>query len=525
MESFRNHLRENQIIVPSFSQYNGFAGLQDYGIVGKKIKNNVLKIWKDIFMSNGKIHEIDTPAITKRIVLEKSGHVKRFTDPVVTDRNNVEYRADHLVEKWAKDEGKNIDTDGMNNEDLLKHIKDEKLIDQDEEKIVIRDVVLMCKTDNGNFLRPELAQGMFTNFESVYKFVKTLPFGLAQIGKSYRKEISPAPFSRLIEFTQAEIEWFFDHDGSSKKAFNVPNTILPILSRDMSPYEHKMINVNDVMTCNMAYFLVKIYEFIGKIGIHKDMVRFRQHKLNEMAHYANDCWDLEVLVDDKWLECVGCADRGCYDLKVHNVNLNRKLSKPIITKTKKVIPVKKNIGSIFGKDTLNVIELLENSSIDDIPSDYNGASINDNMYKIEEIMTKTLHEKFVPYVIEPSFGIDRLIYATLYHNFQSRQDKRRKILILPSEIAPSRFAVFPLLTNNEEIIKYTQKIEMMIKKKKLNNCYIDYTSTSIGKKYVRADEIGVSFCFTVDHQTLKDDTVTCRDLLTMKQHRIAISEL
>lgn len=521
MEKFRVHLKTNHIIYPTPGNP---AGFQDYGIIGSKIKKKVLDVWHKVMMDEN-IHEISTPIVTDRSVLERSGHVTKFTDPIVTDKDDIKHRADHLIEDYISKNANHIamesglsDVASMTLQNMEDFIKKHKLVDIASDKVKVTESVLMCGTDNGNFLRPELAQGIFLNFKQGYDFCKKLPFGLKQVGRSYRKEISPKPFTRLVEFTQAEIEWFYDPETSSNL---VSEDITPnMLPRDKEPYVAERMNINKVITNDMAFFLTKAWNFAKEIGIPEESMRLRQHLSNEMAHYARDCWDLEILINGKWLECMGCADRGDYDLKTHGICLN-KFVKNSMNTIKSVVPNKKIIGPIFGPDTNTVCDILRKSSPDKIPGNAIGKNITSDMYTIDELAMANVAEPMIPCVIEPSFGIDRLIYAMLFLNFKKRDDTKY-YMTLPSKTAPYTGAVLPLLTNNKELIDITKKIRSNFG---FDVLYTDLSSATIGKKYVRIDELGIPIALTVDHQTIIDRTVTMRHNESMQQVRINIDDI
>jgi len=314
------------------------------------------------------------------------------------------------------------------------------------------------------------------------------------------------------------------------------------------------ISINDATSLHlidnklMAYFLAKIYLFAKKIGLSDDKIRFRQHQQNEMAHYAIQCWDLECLVGGSWLECVGCADRGCYDLTSHSMinskqplNSKRKLAESkIVTNTtiKPIIPtISKEISydsKLLSKirtyfinldyDSASILaEKINNNDsfecmIDNIPIQFKNTK---NCFNIDKKEILQQYENFIPNVIEPSFGVDRLIYAVLDQNIWQREsdnkksDNKRTVLSLPNKLNIYDAAVFPL-HKKEEMINVANEIRSCLFKNKFK-CWTDDSSTAIGKKYVRCDEIGVKYVVTVDPGTLKTGMVTIRNRYTMDQ--------
>ncbi len=562
-------LNKNQFIVPSFSEYGGFSGFHDYGILGTKLKNNFLREWRDMFLHNENIDEIETPIVMPYEILKTSGHVDRFTDYVVTDKNGEVYRADHLVKDYFKNNGMNdlVDkVDSYSASQLEFQINKYKMLELSADndgnpiplKVMAKNLMFatdaICKNDNNvDFLRPELAQGIFVNFNLFKQFYKKEPpFGIAQIGKSYRMEISPKTFTRMREFTQAEIEYFCDpNDKTHSKFDEIKDCKIPILSSSMQQNNKRLTiyrvdeaTVNGIINSQlMAYFMVRVYQFAIKMNLKENKVRFRQHLPNEMAHYANQCWDLECLVNDDWLECVGIADRGSYDLEAHskysNLVARRKLDNPISINRLTIDLDKRLVGQKYksvAKDIFEYFDSIDQNKMAKIKEtlereDFMNISINDLNYTITKDMVKFENKKitmeyedYYPHVIEPSFGIDRLIYAIIDHNYYEREeDNRRLVISLPECLAPYDIAVFAL-HNKENMNNLTNKIKEELKRKKYK-VYVDNSSVAIGKKYVRIDEIGIKYAITIDPGSLIDNMVTIRDRDSMKQIRVPIDKL
>lgn len=585
----KTYLLENQLIVPSYQHYGGFSGFQDYGINGFPLKNKLMNTWRNFFLGTD-IHEVEIPTIMPNAVLKASGHVDRFTDYVVYDKNKVCYRADHLAKKFFND-NKMTDlanqVDAWDQDTLELYINKYAMVETDngtEIKVQKKNLMIEVPSNTLNpdavtdFLRPELAQGIFVNFKTYQSYFQSEDspfeqFGIAQIGKSYRKEISPQSFTRLREFTQAEIEYFVDPVNKSHPDFDsYKYTVIPILTQDMqesgsdTPLNMAVglaVEKNLISHKLMAYFLAKIYLFAKKIGLKDGLIRFRQHQKNEMAHYAIQCWDLECKVNGSWLECVGCADRGSYDLTAHSqgklaLNAKRMLSEPIVTTNIFIKPLISKMGSyvkIFNdikvyfrdldqttaKTLADKLQAGENICVNIKRSNFaqdacatdtcttnNGFCIfESSMFDIEEKTSARLYEMFVPNVIEPSFGIDRLIYAILEQNVWQRdiKEKRKKngvdvdevrlVLSLPNDLVLYDVAVFSL-HKKQDMFKMADSIRTVLIKNGLK-CYTDDSGTSIGKKYVRCDEIGVKYVVTVDPGSLKTGLVTIRNRDTMEQ--------
>merc|ERR1711970_567830 len=331
------------------------------------------------------------------------------------------------------------------------------------------------------FLRPETAQGMFVNFKRLLEFKKgKLPFAAAQIGNAFRNEISPrSGLIRVREFTMAEIEHFCDPDDKKHPKFNrVADTEMSLYSANnqMSGKPCEMVKIGDAVASGMVanetlgYFLARIYGFLIKIGVDKDRLRFRQHMGNEMAHYACDCWDAEMLTSYGWIECVGCADRSAFDLTQHTKATGVKLCaekllpNPVTKSVTQIVPNKGPIGKAFKKDAKQIIDMLAKLSVDDIEkieSDLKNGEAKLSMETSEVKLTadmlaikrfeKTEHvEEIIPSVIEPSFGIGRVMYAIFEHNFRVREgDEQRTYFSLPPVIAPLKCAILPLSNNTD----------------------------------------------------------------------------
>lgn len=597
----KTYLQENQIIIPSYQLYGGSTGYQDYGIIGTQIKNKLLNIWRNFFLGD-EIHEVELPSIMPHAVLKASGHVDRFTDYVVYDAFGMCHRADHFAKKWFDDHNHpNLSNmvDSWTQETLQYNMNkylmmnainakkwfiDHNMIKLSDEVeswsrerleyeiaqygipdpvIVVQKKNLMIEVPSNtlkqdalpDFLRPELAQGIFVNFKAYQNYLQNetadfRPFGIAQIGKSYRKEISPQPLVRMREFTQAEIEYFVDPTKKTHPDINrYSNLIIPLLTDIMQEAginEYILISVNDAIQQKlishnlMAYFLAKIYLFAMKIGLKKDLVRFRQHQTNEMSHYASQCWDLECKVGGSWLECIGCADRGCYDLTAHTnpkqpLNAKRKLDAPITSTEIIIKPNTSSLAKIHGKMTNNIKTYFENldkeeailiaamiKSQDKFTTnlfcmvDNKQIEFDSAMFTIEEKKVSIMQEYFIPNVIEPSFGIDRLMCAILDQNIWQRPtDIDRTVLSLPVELTVYDIAVFPL-HKKDAMINLANEIRTNLIDQGLK-CYCDDSSTAIGKRYVRCDEIGVRYVITIDPGSLKTGVVTIRYRDTMEQ--------
>ncbi|HIH87053.1 MAG TPA: glycine--tRNA ligase [Methanosarcinales archaeon] len=554
----------------SFEIYGGTAGFYDYGPLGAMLKRRIENIWRDIYVINEGYYEIEVPTIGIEDVFVASGHVGGFSDPLTEcGKCHESFRADHLVEDFAS----NPDT--LTRDELSIIIKENNIRCPDcgGELGGVYEFNLMFSTSIGpgskriGYLRPETAQGMFVDFPRLLRFYREkLPFGVTQIGKAYRNEISPRQgIIRLREFTQAEAEIFVDpRDKSHPRFDSIRDYTLSLYSdhNQSSGQDQVGMSLGNAVDQGiiahqfLAYALAMTHQFLMRVGVSPERLRFRQHMKDEMAHYAIDCWDAEILSDRfGWVEIVGIADRTDYDLNAHSRVSKTDLSvyveydEPRIVEKVAVKPDMGKIGPAFkGKakavmdalKSLDAVNLSNPSSNKMISIQVDGEQVDipPDMYKVQQV-TETIHgENIVPHVIEPSFGIDRIIYAVLEHAFREEEvqgedemrgkddvkgeDEGRIVLGLKSEVAPVQAAVLPLLTR-KELIGPARDIESALKKKGVMVAYDD--SGTIGRRYRRNDEIGTPYSITVDYDTLEDGTVTIRDRDSMKQVRSPIDTI
>ncbi|HOE63076.1 MAG TPA: glycine--tRNA ligase [Candidatus Sumerlaeota bacterium] len=480
METLVSLCKRRGIIFPGSDLYSGLGGTFDYGPIGVELKNNVKKAWwRSVVYERNDIEGLDAAILMHPRTWVASGHVEGFTDPLVDCKVcKKRFRADHVEEKdffafkiFIQGEGDTWDETGQiiyaeskkAAKALLqtcsaslpsgKNVRVEQAEGQPfhgkrcpecgGELTEPRNFNLMFKTFVGPveedaatvYLRPETAQGIFVNFPAIMDTMRRkLPFGIAQIGKSFRNEITPRNFIfRTREFEQMEIEFFCK-----------PGT-------DVEWYE---------------YWVNERYNWYRRFGIRAENLRLRPHEKTELAHYARACKDVEYKFPIGWSELEGIANRGNFDLTQHQ--------------------------TFSGKDLT---------------------------YFDEES-----RERYIPYVIEPSGGVDRTTLAFLADAYREEtvRDRQRVVLALHPFLAPVKAAVFPLLANRPEIVETARKIAMDLKKE----FYTVYDDTAaIGKLYRRQDEIGTPFCITVDVETLADQAVTIRDRDSMEQERIAIDKV
>jgi glycyl-tRNA synthetase len=539
-------LKRRGVILPAFEIHGGAAGLYDFGPVGGRLRNRVNQTWIDHWLSLGNIVEISCPTVTPYAVLEASGHVGEFSDFLTECKACGEAsRADHLVE------------DLHSNPDSLPKEKLEELLQSSNPPcpscgecgwgaVEAQNLMFNTKIGTGSsgrqgFLRPETAQGMFTSFSSIYRhFRERLPFGAVQTGKGYRNEISPRQgMIRLREFNMAELEYFIDpevapiHDFS---AWTQPVTLIADGGKESMNTIGEAVEKGIIRHPTVGYFMGWTMDFLHKVGINPDGLRFRQHESDEMAHYAEDCWDAEILGSYGWVECVGIAHRGCYDLESHEKATGQRLRAWRTFQEPKSVEIDgwtidgAKAGPAFralaGK-VKEAIEGLDSTASFPLTLNIDGTDVEvlDEHVKRRQFTDNQTGEWFIPHVVEPAFGIDRIIWHLLDHCYEEtdKGGENYSYLRLPSSVAPVDVCVLPLY-EKDGMGELAATIHRDLCSKPGIVSIFD-ASGSIGRRYARADEIGVPWCITVDHDSLKDGTVTLRSRDDGSQSRVGISDL
>jgi len=418
METIVSLCKRRGFVFPSSEIYGGLASCWDYGPFGVELKRNIKDAWwKTIVQERDDVTGLDTSILMHPRVWTASGHVDSFADSM------VECKSCHL--RWRAEE-----------------LRDEKCPKCGGKLTKPRMFNLMFKTFMGPvedeastiYLRPETAQGMFVNFENVVAISrKKLPLGIAQIGKSFRNEITPGNFVfRTREFEHMEMEYFVK-PGDDKHWFD--------------------------------YWVKERFNWYIGLGIKKENLRLRQHGKEELAHYAKDCYDIEYLFPMGWAELEGIANRGNYDLTQH--------------------------AKFSGKD----LSYYDNES----------------------------GQRYIPYIIEPSAGVERSFLAFLIDSYREEvvEGEKRVVLSLHPSLAPIKVAVLPL-SRNEKLTPLAKEIYGQLRSSFMT--YYDDTQ-SIGRRYRRQDETGTLFCVTIDFESLEDHQVTIRDRDSLAQIRVPIEKL
>ena len=414
--------------------YGGLQGLYDYGPLGVELKNNLKQAWwRDIVFDRDDVEGLDAAILTKPSVLKFSGHEDTFSDPMVDCKScNQRFRADQVPD----------------------HCKKEDLTEPRQFNLMFKTAVGPIEDkDSFAYLRPETAQNIFTNFKNVVDSTsRKVPFGIAQIGKAFRNEITPRNFVfRVREFEQMELEFF----------------VAPGTDDD---WHKKWVDTR--------------LKWWDEQGVGKENIELYNVPPNELAHYSKATVDIMYKFPHGLEELEGIANRTDFDLGSHSKN-------------QKDLDIHSNV--------------LENNE-------------SNSRLALQDIETK---KWFVPYVIEPSAGVDRGVLAVLNEAYRVEElegGKTRTVLKLKPHLSPIKAAVIPLKKNNKQLVEIASKIKKTLQGLRLGRVLLE-NSGNIGKSYRRHDEIGTPLCITVDFETLDDDSVTIRDRDTMQQERIAISEL
>ena len=443
MDKIVNLCKARGFVFPGSEIYGGLANSWDYGPIGSELKKNIKELWWKRFVHENEYNVgIDAAIIMNPRVWQASGHLTNFSDPLIDCKScKQRFRADNLIEEFSKG---TISAEGMSREDMEKYIQENKVKCPNcghSNFTGLRNFNLMFKTfmgvtedaKNEVYLRPETAQAMFVDYKNVVRTQRPkMPFGIAQMGRSFRNEITPGNFIfRTREFEQMELEFFCK-----------PGT-------DLEWFE---------------YYKNQMRTWLYDLGIKKENLRERNHSKEELSFYSKATCDFEFLFPFGWGELWGIADRTDYDLTQHQ------------------------------------------------------KASGENMEYIDPVT----NEKYIPYVVEPALGVDRMFLSILCNAYSEEtvgENDTRVVLHLIPALAPYKVAVLPLSKKLSDKAR-----EVYRKLSKSFNCDYDEAG-SIGKRYRREDEIGTPYCVTIDFDTLEDDTVTIRDRDTMEQIRLSIPEI
>ncbi len=535
----------------SFEIYGGLSGFLDLGPLGVGLKRQIEDTWREFFLRRHGFVEVSTPIITPHKVLEASGHVENFKDPM-TECSNCKrrFRADQLVK-----EATGLETEGMSLEQLGALLKEKqvKCPECGGELGPPQYFMTMFKTSIGPYGedpaygRPEAAQGIFVNFRRIFETMRErFPLGIAQVGTVLRNEISPrqGPL-RLREFTIMDFELFFDPEAPDcpylDEVASEELSIVTIEARKKGTEDATKIKVGEAVKRRVikapwaAYFMALSKRFLNQLGVKGQHQRFFEKLPAERAHYSTQTFDHEVQLDRwGWTEVAGFAYRTDYDLRKHmeatgeDLRVFKPYPTPQLRSVKEIRPNHQNIRKIFQEETGRVAGLISKDDPERLARAKNsGQSVRIEKYTVPpdcyDVVEKEVKEtgtRFLPHVIEPSFGVERLLYTTLEYNLSMKED--RLILGLPFNLAPIQASVLPLVNKDGLQKRAVEVYEALV----ADGLRVEYDeSGSIGRRYARSDEAGVPLGITVDYDTLKDDTVTVRDRDSWSQTRTSIGAL
>jgi glycyl-tRNA synthetase len=534
----------------SFEIYGGMGGFIDLGPLGTKLKHRLEDSWRDFFVKGGGIYEISTPIINPKIVFQASGHLDSFKDPMVEcQRCGRKYRADHLLEEAA---GAKFEAMGLEAIDAEIEARNLACPECGGRLSKSRYFLTMFETTIGpyseaiGYARPETAQGIFIDFKRLYEIARgKLPFGVAQIGRALRNEISPrqGPI-RLREFTLMEIEFFFDPEEGCGALEEVEDEMLRLVPASLrekgieEPIEKSVgeaVREGIIINGWLGFFMAKSKEFMRGLGIPEDRQKFHEKLPGERAHYSAQTFDHEVLLEDwGWVEIAGHAYRTDYDLSRHSAFSGQELrafkayEKPRVERVLKIVPNEARIREEFGEKHKAILEALMGARPEDVKGSIEakgyfealGERIGPEHVSFRTVEVKETGRRFIPHVVEPSFGLERIMYAVLEYSYSKKGD--RIVLRLPRRIAPIQAVVLPLV-NRGDLEAKAKSIWRALLEAGLDAEYDD--SGSIGRRYARADEIGVPIAITVDQRSLIDDTVTLRERDSWRQIRVRADEV
>ncbi len=538
----------------SYEIYGGVGGFITYGPLGAKLKQNIEAKLRELFVTKLGILEIESSVITPGKVFEASGHVNHFKEPMVEcGECHKRFRADHLLEEYAKKSC--VEIEKMSLPEIREALEAHGITCPEcgcsfkppQQFLTMFQTTIGPYSNARGYGRPEAAQGIFVEFNRLYAMAREkLPFGVIQIGHALRNEISPRQgLIRLREFTIADLEFFFDPEEPNCCLLKeVESEILRIyLAPERKACSEKIVEVTVkeavakqiIRSEWQAFFMAIAKRLLNEIGVPAENQRFIEKLPWEKAHYATQCFDQEVYVDRwGWIEVSGHAYRTDYDLECHikasgaDLRVYKEYPEPIEQEKLIVNPMKAKLGPTFKGEAKKVAELLSKAPAEEVAESLkrDGCYMAGN-YSILPEHVDVKHEKitirgkrFIPHVVEPSFGSDRLFYVALEYAYRVKDN--RVIMSFPRNIAPIQLGVYALVSK-DGITEIAREIQQQL----LNEGFtaeLDETG-SIGRRYARADEAGVPLGITVDYDTLKDKTVTIRDRDSWQQVRTSIKSL
>jgi len=538
----------------SYEMYGGVSGFATYGPLGARLKQNIENKLRELFVNKLGILEIESPIIAPSKVFKASGHIDHFKEAMVEClKCKKRFRADHLLQEFAKIG--EAEAEKMSLKELKAVIEKHRIHCPEcggsfsEPKLFLTMFkTTICPYSNAvGYGRPEAAQGIFVEFKRLYEMAREkLPFGVLQMGHALRNEISPRQgLIRLREFTIIDLEFFFDPEEPNCFLLkDVENEKLRLLLAETKLRgSEKITEVTMKEALKKGYiqaewqavFMALAKKLLIDMGVPAEKQRFIEKLPWERAHYSLQSFDQEVYVDRwGWVEVSGHAYRTDYDLKQHmefsgeDMRIYKEYEKPIEKERLFVKPIMSKLGPAFKTQAAKVAEMLSKANPEEVE-----ASIKKNNYfllgkhkilpeHIEFSRQKVVErgKRFIPYVVEPSFGSDRLVYVALEYAYRVKDE--RAMLSFPRDIAPIQIGVYPLVSKDELPEKALEVHKMLLDE----GFVVEYDDAgSIGRRYARADEIGAPLGITVDYETLSNNTVTIRERDSWKQVRSLIKDL
>jgi len=538
----------------SYEIYGGASGFVTYGSLGTRLKQNIEKKLRDLFVNNLGILEIESPVISPSKVFEASGHIDHFKEPMVEcSKCKKRFRADHLLQEFAKIS--ESEAEKLSLKELKATIEKHKIrcpecgstFDEPKHFLTMFKTIIGPYSEAVGYGRPEAAQGIFVEFRRLYEMAREkLPFGALQVGHALRNEISPRQgLIRLREFTIIDLEFFFDPEEPNcfllKEVENEMLRLVVAESRLRGSEEITEVTVKQALGKGhikaewQAVFMALAKKLLIEVGVPAERQRFIEKLPWERAHYSLQSFDQQVFVERwGWVEVSGHAYRTDYDLKRHmefsgeDMRVFKEYEKPVEKEMVVINPVLSKIGPAFKGEADKVAEALSKINPEELDASIKKSGhYTLGKYKIlpehVEVARQKIIERgkrFIPHVVEPSFGSDRLLYVALEYAYRIKDD--RAILSFPQDIAPVQVGVYPLVSKDGLPEK-----AMAVHKMLLDEGFAaEYDEAgSIGRRYARADEIGIPLGITIDYETTEDNTITIRDRDSWKQIRSRIEEL
>jgi len=538
----------------SFEIYGGVGGFVTYGPLGARLKLNIENKLRQLFVNQLGILEMESSVIAPGKVFEASGHVDHFKEPMVEcQKCHKRFRADHLLEEIAKTSC--IETEKMSLTEIQEAIEKNNIVcpecsgtfNPPQRYLTMFETTIGPYAGATGYGRPEAAQGIFVEFNRLYSAARErLPFGVIQIGHALRNEISPRQgLIRLREFTIADLEFFFDPEEPKCHLLpEVENETLRLLlaePRQRGSEEAVEMTVKEALDKKIihaewqAFFMAMAKRLLTQIGVPPEKQRFIEKCPWEKAHYSSQSFDQEVLVDRwGWIEVSGHAYRTDFDLGCHaaasgsDLRVYKEYGKPVETEQLIVKAIMAKLGPAFKNEASKVSELLAKANPEEVSASLktNGYFMAGDYKVLPEYVNITCQKTvsrgkhFIPHVVEPSFGSDRLFYVALEYAYNLKED--RVVLSFPRTIAPIQVGVYPLVSKdglNEKALSVHKQLTEA-------GFTVEFDEAgSIGRRYARADEAGIQLGITVDYDTMADETVTIRDRDSWKQIRAKIDLL